>query len=631
MPGTVSTGFAQPCAETHHGSFLRNSPSSAGNPCSSPGGAAGGGGCRGGSRGCPSLVGTVCPVRHRERVPRPPAPPPRASSLEAKGSALPTAPAPPYPRASAGRPRLGARPGAVPQPVGSHGGAGVAAGGGGDRCGADRRGRTGTGTGTGTGIGPCLGTGPGTGRPRYSRALRALALLPQALLLLQLQQVRGAGGGRGGRARLPGAGGTHPAPPQPGAERHLRLLRRGHPQPGQPPHHRGGAGGRRGGCPPPRRRRGHAGGQPRLCRHTAPRRLQGSWRQPPLHRRPVSGRRRAAAAGPGAHGGGGAGGRGGGAGALPRPNLHRPPLRAAGAEPGRLDPGAGGGAGALRRPRLPVPADAGAGHGAGGAGLGGGTCPCPPRTSWPTCIRQPAPCWWLPASATTRSPILQGRWGAPHAVPPPPPMPCHPHKQAQPPLTPRNALPQGALSTHNLSYWRAEQYIGVGPGAHGRFVPWGEGGHSREARVQTLEPDAWMREVQSRGHGTRRRVVLSPLEQLEEVLALGLRTDEGITHERWGQFSPHLSLEAVFGVPGEAKDLQQQGWLVLDGGGLRCSWEGLALLDSLLPDLLCQLQHRWALPAALAGGAEEKPDGGQSRWRSRGEHNGLAGVVSGGE
>ncbi|NXE29080.1 RSAD1 protein, partial [Ardeotis kori] len=128
--------------------------------------------------------------------------------------------------------------------------------------------------------------------------------------------------------------------------------------------------------------------------------------------------------------------------------------------------------------------------------------------------------------------------------------------------------------------------------AHGRFVPRGEGGCSREARVQTLEPDAWMQEVQSRGHGTRRQVVLSPLEQLEEALALGLRTDEGITHERWGQLSPHLSLEAVFGAPGEAKDLQQQGWLVLDGGGLRCTGEGLALLDSLLPGLLCQLQRR---------------------------------------
>ncbi|XP_075626913.1 radical S-adenosyl methionine domain-containing protein 1, mitochondrial isoform X2 [Balearica regulorum gibbericeps] len=201
-----------------------------------------------------------------------------------------------------------------------------------------------------------------------------------------------------------------------------------------------------------------------------------------------------------------------------------------------------------------------------------------------------------------------------------------------------NFARKGALSTHNLSYWRAEQYIGVGPGAHGRFVPWGEGGHSREARVQTLEPDAWMREVRSRGHGTRRRMVLSPLEQLEEVLALGLRTDEGVTQERWGRFSPHLSLEAVFGAPGEAKDLQQQGWLVLDGSGLRCTGEGLGLLDSLLPDLLCQLQHRWALPAAPAHPAQGPAPGcgsGAPRRsptgdRAGGEAAGLTGVVSGG-
>ncbi|NXR38896.1 RSAD1 protein, partial [Zosterops hypoxanthus] len=154
-----------------------------------------------------------------------------------------------------------------------------------------------------------------------------------------------------------------------------------------------------------------------------------------------------------------------------------------------------------------------------------------------------------------------------------------------------NFARKGALSTHNLSYWRADQYIGVGPGAHGRFVLRGEGGCTREARVQTLEPVAWMREVQSRGHGTRSRVVLSLLEQLEEVLTLGLRTDEGITHERWGRFSPQLSLQAAFGEPGEARALQQEGWLVLDSGGLRCTWAGLAVLDSLLPDLLWQLQR----------------------------------------
>ncbi|NXT16645.1 RSAD1 protein, partial [Prunella fulvescens] len=154
-----------------------------------------------------------------------------------------------------------------------------------------------------------------------------------------------------------------------------------------------------------------------------------------------------------------------------------------------------------------------------------------------------------------------------------------------------NFARKGALSTHNLSYWRADEYIGVGPGAHGRFVLRGEGGCSREARVQSLEPVTWMREVQSQGHGTRSRAVLSPLEQLEELLTLGLRTDEGITHERWGHFSPQLSLQAVFGEQGEARALQQEGWLVLDSGGLRCTWAGLAVLDSLLPDLLWQLQR----------------------------------------
>ena len=49
------------------------------------------------------------------------------------------------------------------------------------------------------------------------------------------------------------------------------------------------------------------------------------------------------------------------------------------------------------------------------------------------------------------------------------------------------------------------------PGAHGRFVPRGEGDVCREARTQTLEPDVWLREVQQRSHGTRRRIPLTHL------------------------------------------------------------------------------------------------------------------------
>ncbi|MEE6527647.1 hypothetical protein FKM82_029179, partial [Ascaphus truei] len=94
-----------------------------------------------------------------------------------------------------------------------------------------------------------------------------------------------------------------------------------------------------------------------------------------------------------------------------------------------------------------------------------------------------------------------------------------------------NFARNGALSNHNLSYWLGKQYIGLGPGAHGRFVARGGGGQRREARIQTLEPEPWMTEVTRYGHGTRRVTEQSDLDVLEEMLVLGLRTDFGITHE----------------------------------------------------------------------------------------------------
>ncbi|XP_077590771.1 radical S-adenosyl methionine domain-containing protein 1, mitochondrial [Stigmatopora nigra] len=169
-----------------------------------------------------------------------------------------------------------------------------------------------------------------------------------------------------------------------------------------------------------------------------------------------------------------------------------------------------------------------------------------------------------------------------------------------------NFARNGAVSHHNMSYWKGKQYIGVGPGAHGRFVPLNEGFTQREARTQTLDPDAWIREVQQSGHGTRRRIQLGRLELLEEVLVMGLRMTEGITHKHWQLFSPQLGLADIFALSTDVREFLLHGQLTLDDGGLRCSRDGLALLDSMLPDLLLELERKFPSRALRGPSANSK-------------------------
>ncbi len=80
-----------------------------------------------------------------------------------------------------------------------------------------------------------------------------------------------------------------------------------------------------------------------------------------------------------------------------------------------------------------------------------------------------------------------------------------------------------ARSRHNLIYWRGQDYVGVGPGAHGRLTLDG-------ARHATAAPRGIGAYVASVGAGG----TASPLERLTprdaalERLLMGLRTDEGV-------------------------------------------------------------------------------------------------------
>src|SRR5437588_211694 len=82
----------------------------------------------------------------------------------------------------------------------------------------------------------------------------------------------------------------------------------------------------------------------------------------------------------------------------------------------------------------------------------------------------------------------------------------------------------GAECRHNLIYWRAQEYAGIGPGAHGRL----EINNARHATATEKRPESWLMRVESLGHGLITDDILQPAEMADEFLLMGLRLVEGI-------------------------------------------------------------------------------------------------------
>ena len=88
-----------------------------------------------------------------------------------------------------------------------------------------------------------------------------------------------------------------------------------------------------------------------------------------------------------------------------------------------------------------------------------------------------------------------------------------------------HARGEAARSRHNLIYWRGGDYLGVGPGAHGRLTT-ADGG-----RWSTLTPARiadYVARVETAGCGLAERIRLTPFEAAQERLLMGLRTFEGV-------------------------------------------------------------------------------------------------------
>lgn len=82
----------------------------------------------------------------------------------------------------------------------------------------------------------------------------------------------------------------------------------------------------------------------------------------------------------------------------------------------------------------------------------------------------------------------------------------------------------GAESRHNLTYWRYGDYLGIGPGAHGR--------RNGVATVRHKKPENWIAAVTRNSHGTQTEDLLPPADRATEALIMGLRLTEGVDIDR---------------------------------------------------------------------------------------------------
>ncbi|NHN87301.1 coproporphyrinogen III oxidase [Acetobacter sp. LMG 1627] len=139
----------------------------------------------------------------------------------------------------------------------------------------------------------------------------------------------------------------------------------------------------------------------------------------------------------------------------------------------------------------------------------------------------------------------------------------------------------GAESRHNLTYWRYGDYLGIGPGAHGRLTIDRQLLATRRHRA----PEIWAEKVERSGSGETSAEALSLLDRSREMLLMGLRLTEGVDATLFEQRTGCRLMDAI-----DADTLRlclEEGYLEhLPQGGLRATASGRLRLEAILPRLV---------------------------------------------
>ncbi len=138
-----------------------------------------------------------------------------------------------------------------------------------------------------------------------------------------------------------------------------------------------------------------------------------------------------------------------------------------------------------------------------------------------------------------------------------------------------NLAAPGAEARHNIQYWTYGDYVGIGPGAHGRRLG--------RASERAKKPEAWLAGVRGAGHGMVTDALLTVQERATEALVMGLRLAAGIDRAVFEARTGMALADALDGA--RVGRLVAQGLLEDDARGVRLTPAGQPLVDAILREV----------------------------------------------
>ena len=127
-----------------------------------------------------------------------------------------------------------------------------------------------------------------------------------------------------------------------------------------------------------------------------------------------------------------------------------------------------------------------------------------------------------------------------------------------------NHAKYGFESKHNLNYWEYGDYIGIGPGAHGRY------GDKKLMTIDIKQPELWIKSVIDHGNGVELKQLLTDEDMRIEKVMMSMRLSSGID----------------ISLVNDYKDLVQDNLLEVVGSKIRATQNGIKLLNSLITKLV---------------------------------------------